>query len=223
MPKKKDLKRVVRDRMSKTGESYTTARSQVLRKKKPQHAPIPADLAAITGMSDAAVEAKTGKDWRRWVEVLDAIDASSMPHKEIAKYLRDEVGVAPWWSQMVTGGYERIRGLREKNQRRDGLYDANKSKTFPVTVQALFDGFMSNLKTHDFGDLKITVRKATRPKSLRLSAGPGRPVDANFWDKGERKSQVQIQHSNLPSKQEVTRIRQVWTEFLDGLKDSFSH
>jgi hypothetical protein len=33
MPTGKDLKRLVRDRMKKTGESYTAARMQLLKKK----------------------------------------------------------------------------------------------------------------------------------------------------------------------------------------------
>ena len=36
MPRNKDLKRLVRARMSKTGESYTAARSQILSKSKPK-------------------------------------------------------------------------------------------------------------------------------------------------------------------------------------------
>jgi hypothetical protein len=35
MPKDKDLKRLVRDRMRKTGEAYTTARSRLLRRSIP--------------------------------------------------------------------------------------------------------------------------------------------------------------------------------------------
>lgn len=35
MPKQKDLKRVIRSRMQKTGESYTAARAQLLRKREP--------------------------------------------------------------------------------------------------------------------------------------------------------------------------------------------
>ena len=57
MPKKKDLKRQVRDRMTRTGESYTAARAQVVRSAKDDR-----DYAEIAGMSDDAVEKKTGRD-----------------------------------------------------------------------------------------------------------------------------------------------------------------
>ena len=35
MPKQKDLKRLVRERMAKTGESYTAARAQLITKRNP--------------------------------------------------------------------------------------------------------------------------------------------------------------------------------------------
>ena len=48
MPTQKDFKRVVRSRMEKTGESYTAARLQVLKKKEPA-----GGFAKTAGMSDA--------------------------------------------------------------------------------------------------------------------------------------------------------------------------
>ena len=71
-------------------------------------------------------------------------DASSMQtaprlaSPDIAVLVREELGVGDWWAQAVTVGYERIKGLRERGQRRDGIYEANKSKTFAVPVRTLF-------------------------------------------------------------------------------------
>ena len=140
MPKHKDLKRNVRARMQKTGESYTTARLRLLDKKRtdsPKAAP-KVDLAALAGMSEAAVLAGTGKSWSEWTTLLDAIDAASKPHREIARYVREQHGTSSWWSQGVTVGYERIRGLREKGQLRGGGYEATKSKTFGVPLARLY-------------------------------------------------------------------------------------
>ena len=57
MPKNKDLKRLARSRMRKTGESYTTARAQLLHKKnRPSPTVVPeSEFASLTGMSDEAV------------------------------------------------------------------------------------------------------------------------------------------------------------------------
>ncbi|HEX2061446.1 MAG TPA: hypothetical protein VHK90_11965, partial [Thermoanaerobaculia bacterium] len=139
MPIQKDLKRVVRTRMQKTGESYTAARQQILRKK--EKAPeLPENYAALAGMSDEAVAKNTGHPWPHWVQVLDLFGAPDKTHREAAAYI-SSLGVADWWSQSVVVGYERIRGLREKGQRRGGAWEANKSKTFAVPLPVLFDAF----------------------------------------------------------------------------------
>src|SRR5438477_7709598 len=64
MPKQKDFKRIIRSRMEKTGESYTAARLQLVRKKE-------ADFAERAGMTDASVKKQTGRTWAQWVKVLD--------------------------------------------------------------------------------------------------------------------------------------------------------
>lgn len=78
MPTGKDLKRLVRARMKKTGESYTAARAQILNKKTVDARPAKAgryiapvasgfsrtaDYAALAGMSDASVKEATGCTW----------------------------------------------------------------------------------------------------------------------------------------------------------------
>lgn len=108
MPTQKDLKRRVRERMDKTGESYTAARTHLLAKRNPPAA----DYARLGGMSDEAVRKRTGRTWTEWVEVLDAADAVRWPHAKIARHLYEDHEIPGWWAQMVTVGYERIRGLR---------------------------------------------------------------------------------------------------------------
>jgi len=169
MPRQKDLKRVVRARMLKTGESYTAAREKLL-KKKHTTLPLPAgDLADLAGMSDSAVKARTGRDWKGWVRLLDGREAHTQPHREIARHLHEELGLSGWWAQSVTVGYERIRGLRAKNQRRDGGFEVNKSKTVPVPLARLYAAFGARQRRSWMPDAEPTVRKATRGKSMRLT------------------------------------------------------
>lgn len=149
MPQQKDFKRVVRARMQKTGESYTTARAQLLRKPKTRstlatralNTPSAADYARLAGMSDDVVKGKTGCTWERWVRALDKLGADWLSHREIATLVNQKFGVGPWWGQMLTVGYERIKGLRARGQRRDGSYEATKSRTFDVPVEELFDAW----------------------------------------------------------------------------------
>ena len=67
-------------------------------------------------MSDAAVKAKTGKDWNAWFALMDKAGANKLTHKDIAALLHETYKVPGWWSQMVTVEYERARGLRVKFQ-----------------------------------------------------------------------------------------------------------
>ncbi len=62
MPINKDLKHLTRSRMKKTGESYTTARAQLLRRKgRPAPTVVPeSKFAELAGMSDDALKKKTG-------------------------------------------------------------------------------------------------------------------------------------------------------------------
>ena len=65
-----------------------------------------------TRMSDAAVQASTGKIWKEWFAILDKAGARKMDHKQIVAYLVKHHKVGPWWQQMVTVIYEQARGLR---------------------------------------------------------------------------------------------------------------
>jgi len=159
MPRNKDLKRLVRARMSKTGESYTAARAKVIARSTTERTSgavadvrasaspaAPVDYAAVAGFSDAAIKARTGCTWDRWVFALDHYHADKMSHGEIAALVASKYKIDGWWAQAVTVGYERIKGLRAIGQRRDGTYEANKSRTFNVPVTTLFDAW-ANART----------------------------------------------------------------------------
>src|SRR5262245_49221569 len=127
MPAQKDFKRLVRARMQKTGESYTAARLQLIKRPNLEPRIAAPDYAVLAGMSDTAITAKTGRSWADWVSVLDRERAAEKPHREIARFVAS-LGTPDWWTQTVTVGYERIKGLREKGQRSDGGYEASKSR-----------------------------------------------------------------------------------------------
>lgn len=215
MPKQKDLKRLIRERMEKTGESYTAARAHLIKKRNPDEG----EYAEIAGMRDEAVQAKTGKTWKEWVDALDAVNATSKPHREIAQHVAatyDEV--SDWWAQQVTVGYERIRGLREAGQRRGGGFDVNKSKTFHVPVADLYDAFAAeDRRPHWLTPDELGVRTANANKSIRGTWGNGTLVDAYFTDKGDAKSSVSVQHRNLPDKAAAEETRAMWTDHLAAL------
>ena len=236
MPKDKDLKRVVRARMLKTGEAYTTARAQVVAKAvrgsadggaRPdarQAPPSPApDYASLAGMSDAAVQAKTGRGWAEWVALLDQAGAAQLPHRDIARLLADEHGVPGWWSQTVSVGYERVRGLRDIGQQRGGSYEVSKSKTVAAPVGRLYRSFSSARGLASWlAGVKPVIRRATPEKSLRYVWPDGTKVEAYIAAKGETKSLVAIQHRGLESKAEAARLKAWWGERLAVLAEKLA-
>jgi uncharacterized protein YndB with AHSA1/START domain len=228
MPKQKDLKRVVRTRMQKTGESYTAARLQVVAKRQAaaRKAPAPAapapppDYAALAGMADETIAARTGADWAEWVRRLDAIGATGKPHGDVARHVHETYGVSGWWSQGVTVGYERIRGLREIGQRLSGAYEASKSRTYPVSVERLFAACAdARTRKRWLPGVALTVRKATPPKSLRISWDDGTSVQLWFTAKGPDRSNVALAHAKLPSRARADELKRYWGERLEALAE----
>jgi hypothetical protein len=230
MPRNKDLKRLVRARMEKTGEAYTAARAQIVRKARgakrarktaaPAAAPPKsADYAKVAGMSDAAIEKNSGRTWAQWVELLDRVGAIDMAHRDIAAMVHEKYGVPGWWTQTVTVGYERIKGLRARGQRRDGSYEANKSRTYDVPVARLFEAWAdAKVRRRWLIDPDAKVRTASAPKSMRLGMSDGTIVAVWFTAKGT-KSSVGVQHTKLPDRETADRLKTYWAERLDALED----
>jgi hypothetical protein len=231
MPHNKDLKRLVRARMRKTGEAYTAARIHIISKPKPIPVSVAdggssnkaMDFAALAGMSDAKIKAKTGCTWDRWVHALDRLGAEQMSHRDVVALVSKKYKVESWWSQTVTVGYERIKGLRARGQRRDGTYEATKSRTFNVPVTILFDAWANaSVRRRWLDGLSVKVRTATAKKSMRLD-WPGPSIIAvGFAAKGRSKSSVAVQHAKLPDRKTADYLKQYWSDRLDALGEVLS-
>jgi hypothetical protein len=214
MTRNKDLKRLVRARMNKTGEAYTAARAQITKKSES-----PKDYVKLAGMSDAVIKSKTGCTWESWVKSLDHHGAQQMSHRDIAKLVSETYKVPSWWTQTVTVGYERIKGLRARGQRRDGTYEASKSRTLNVPVTTLFDAWAdAKLRKRWLDGGAVKVRTATAPKSMRLGLSDGTIVAIGFISKSKTKSSVAVQHTKLPDRETADRLKQYWSERLDALE-----
>ncbi len=224
MPTHKDFKRLVRARMRKTGEAYSAARAQLLAKNPspaPAALPPPArvDYATLAGMSDTSIKEKTGCTWERWVWALDRVHAHTWPHRDIAEYVYEKYKTSGWWAQMVTVGYERIKGLRAIGQRRDGGFEASKSKVFAAPVGKVYRAFRdSRTRARWLPGVKLEIRTATPNKSMRITWPDRTSVALGFVRKGKAKTQVWIQHTSLPDRNAVERVKGFWTGRLDALQ-----
>lgn len=142
MTQAKKLKKAIRARARKTGESYTVARRHILHKRAAQRPAPPAKTKAATsrgGMSDAAIRRKTGHGLDHWFAVLDAFDPKAKSHTDRARHLHTEHGVPDWYCQGVTVAWERAKGLRVTNQSCAGTFQVNVSKAVPASVRDVAD------------------------------------------------------------------------------------
>lgn len=171
-------------------------------------------------MSDGAVHRATGQTWDEWFAILDAKGATQLAHKEIARYLETAHELPSWWAQTVTVAYERARGLRAMNQRSDGSFSTSVSRTVPVPVERLFAIWSeTKLRAKWLADAPLTVRKATPNKSLRLVWNGGQSrVNVDFLAKGRSKSQVSLDHENLPNAASVKQRKLYWSEAMERMK-----
>jgi hypothetical protein len=174
-----------------------------------------------TKVSDDAVAKATGKTWDDWFQILDRAGCAKMNHKQIVAVVERHYS-GGWWGQMVTVGYEQARGLRELHQSCDGVYQASSSKTVNVPVAKLFDVWHDPKRRATWlgdADGEIVIRKATRPKSLRVTWCDGRThVDVNLFPKGDAKSYVSLQHTKLKDAAEVEKKKRYWAATLEKMK-----
>ncbi|HEU4387335.1 MAG TPA: SRPBCC domain-containing protein [Blastocatellia bacterium] len=170
------------------------------------------------GISDNAVKAATGRSWAEWFAILNKAGAKKMSHKAIAQYLHDELNCPPWWSQMVTVGYEQKSGRRETHQKPEG-YQVSVSRTLNTTAASL-DKAWQNSRTRDRWLAEpIEIRRSTAKKSLRITWKDKKTsVDVNFYPKGDGKCQVTVQHSKLKDSRAATRMKAFWADALDRLR-----
>lgn len=172
-------------------------------------------------MSDIAVKAETGKNWRDWFAVLDQAGARKMSHQDIVKLLSEKYDVGPWWRQMVSVSYEQARGLREKYEKPAG-FQISVSRTVNAPAAKLYKAF-ANAKSRSswLPENGLVVRTKTTDKSMRVTWNNKKTsLEINFYPKGEDKSQVVMQHSKLPDAKSSARMKTYWGKALDRLRAS---
>ncbi|MDQ3985918.1 MAG: DUF4287 domain-containing protein [Actinomycetota bacterium] len=219
MTEKKSFKRRVRERKSKTGESYTAARTQVGQKRDRLQAARARLAAADERVSDTKIKEATGKKWDQWFSILDRWGARNQKHGEIARFLTDKHDVAGWWAQSITVGYERARGLRLKYQQADG-FTISASKTIAVPIDVLFDAFVnSRTRKKWLTDGTMSLRTSQPGRTARFNWEDGSTrVNVGFTAKGPSKSMVALAHERLADADEAETTKALWKERLAELK-----
>ena len=174
-------------------------------------------------VSDAAVEAKTGKRWRQWFDRLDQAGARSWDHKTIAKSLHEDYGLTFWWAQTVTVGYEQAVGLRAKHEMPDG-YQIQRQRVAAVSDdtawRAIADPALRKLWVPEVAEAGLR-RQRDEKRQLHLDwdgfeSERGR-ILIGVLPKGESKCSVGVMHSKLTSAEAAEAAKAFWAERLDRL------
>ena len=211
----KARKRAVRSRMQKTGERYAAARRHVVRADELPELP---PRVAEPGITEASIVKGTGRGWDHWLRAIDAWGGTDHNHTEIARYVSEQLGVADWWSQTVTVGYERARGMRARHQRPEG-FEVSVSKTVAMPAIDAWRAFVepsSRSRWLERGTLRL--RTATAPTSARFDFGDGSSRVAVFVTaKGTAKATASIQHERLADADAVEEMRAFWKDGLAAL------
>ena len=129
----------------------------------------------------------------------------------MARWLREEHGVAGWWAQSVTVSYERARGLREVHETSRG-FEATASRTIALPAPELFDLVHARLSAEAVG-----VRTATPPRSARYDLPEGR-MHLVVEPKDERRATAFLVHHKLADVAAVARHKARWRAWLGELK-----
>jgi uncharacterized protein YndB with AHSA1/START domain len=218
MTTQKTLKRRVRARAAKTGESYTAARSRLLGKAGP--GPDDAvDPVALTGIADEPMRRATGRTIAEWLEILDAWDATKRTHTEIARWLVAEQGVPGWWSQSVTVGYERARGMRAMHQQ-GATFSVTASRTIRARAEQITDAFTDpGARSRWIADAPMRQRP-TRGGSIRFDWDePASRIAIYLVPKDAERTQVSVNHERLPDATAADEMKGMWRERLAALKE----
>ena len=169
----------------------------------------------------ASVERGTGRAWRDWLAFLAKIGARDLPHKEIARRVREECG-SGWWAQSIAVAYEQHIGRRAPGQQCDGGFQVSVNRTFPGsmdTVLARWQAVMEDRK--QLAGIAITrgpeVSRTDKWRYWRCGLADGSRVSVGIGDRQGGKAVVGVGHERLDSPQAVERWRAFWKEEMAGL------
>lgn len=172
----------------------------------------------VPSMSDAAVKARTGKDWTSWFTALDQAGAAKLDHAAIAKLLHAKYGLPGWWCQNVTVEYERARGRRERYQTSRG-FSVGVSKTIATRLPDLYAATAEAARRKKwFPKGAFELSSQTKGKYLHGAWKKNARLEIGFYAKGSGKAQIALAVNKLANKADVERERKAWKAGLARLQ-----
>jgi hypothetical protein len=227
MPTQKAFKQRVRARMTKTGESYTAARRQLLRKAGEPVAPEPMEPtieskpagAPDLMTSDDSMRRGSGRGHEEWFALLDAWGGTTHTHTEIAQWLSETHSVPGWWTQNITVNYERARGMRRPHEMGDG-FSISVTRTIAVDAERALAAFTSAaIRRRWLPDASMRQRPTRAALTARFDwSDPASRVVLTVVPKGADRALVAVGHERLPDAESAERLKAAWRVWLGDLK-----
>lgn len=172
--------------------------------------------------SDQAIEKATGKKWAQWCALLKAMNAATLPHKEIAARLHRDHAVSGWWAQALSVQFERSIGRRKVGQTCQGDFAASASKTVPGTKDDVLAAWRRLVgKTRGFGGIAFaaspTTSKTEKWRYWRVGLADGSKVMIVIGDKAGGNALLGVNHDKLADAEAAARWKAYWRRRLEAL------
>jgi hypothetical protein len=167
--------------------------------------------------TDATIQARTGRDWKAWCELLDAAGAMQLDHPSIVAIVEGLHDAGGWWSQAVVVGYERIRGKRVLNARADGSFSANASKTIAVPREAPREWVVDDRRRARWAPAGVTLSTNRSDRTLSLRDSEGHRVQLFLHAKDDTRTAVSIEVMKLADARAMADAKAAWKAALETL------
>ncbi|MCW4457887.1 hypothetical protein [Microbacterium sp. MPKO10] len=168
-------------------------------------------------VGNAALERATGKTRDEWNAILADAGAQDWDHPTIATWLVEQHGVDGWWAQGITVGFEQHIGRRQPGQRADGTFEANVSRTLPVSRDAALTAIVDTV-TEAAGCEPASVNSTAKNASARWKLPDGRTVVAGVYPSGV-KTRVALTMPKLASADELADAKELMRGWLPAAGD----
>ncbi|WP_258933410.1 hypothetical protein [Nesterenkonia pannonica] len=145
------------------------------------------------------------------------------PHAEIAKItferMPEHMASRGWWAQGAAIAYEHERGLRVPGQSHTGDFSASASKTVHGDKDAALARLLEVVAgMQEFGGVPAEERPTASSTDTwrywRVKLADGTRADVTISEKSPGKAVVAVQHSRLPTQDEIPRWKSFWKELL---------
>ncbi|UOQ88505.1 DUF4287 domain-containing protein [Agromyces endophyticus] len=162
--------------------------------------------ANADGVGDDAVQAATGRPRDEWFELLDAADAATWTHKDVATWLVAEHRVDAWWAQSVTVAYEQARGIRRPGQRQDGTYEASVTRTVDLDKTEGLRA-LAALVERELGVAPLALNLGAKHPTARFPLDGGEFVLASSTERSGGRSSIGLTWGRMPDGDRLADVK----------------